>query len=69
MATIKVTHTINDVTNDAHNYLIAGRPNSFCHFQRVLMANCGCKMVTTGAIRCVLNFYICADSRRINGSF
>lgn len=69
MATIKVTHATNDATNDAHNYLIAGMLNSFCHFWRVLMANCGCKWVTTGAIRCVPNFYICADSRKINYPF
>lgn len=59
MVTIKVTHVTNDATNDSHNYLIAGMPNCFCHIWRVLMANCGCKWVTTGAIRF-------ADSRRIN---
>lgn len=32
MATIKVTHTTNDATNDAHNYLIAGMLNSFLPF-------------------------------------
>lgn len=62
MATIKVTHVTNDATNDAHNYLIAGMLNCFCHIWRVLMANCGCKWVTTGAIRF-------ADSRRINRPF
>lgn len=69
MATIKVTHVTNDATNDAHNYLIAGMLNCFCHFWRVLMANYGCKWVTTGAIGCVPNFYICADRRRINCPF
>lgn len=67
MATVKVTHTTNDATNDAHNYLIAGMLNSFCHFGRALVDNCGCKWVSTGAVRCVPNFYICADSRGING--
>lgn len=66
MATIKVTHSTNSATNDAHNYLIAGVLHSFCHFQRVLTANCGCKWVTTGAISCVPNFYIYADSKRVN---
>lgn len=66
MATTKVTHATNNATNDAHNYLIAGRLNGFCHFWRMLAANCGCEWVSTGAVRCVPNFYICADSGRIN---
>lgn len=69
MVTIKLTHVTNDATNDAHSYLIAGMLNGFCHFQMVLMANCDCKWVTTGAIRYVPNFYICADSRRRNHFF
>lgn len=42
MVTIKITHVSNDVTNDAHNYLITVMLNCFCHFWRVPMANCGC---------------------------
>lgn len=67
MATIKVTHTTNDATNDAHNYLIAGMLNSFCHFGRVLVGNRGSERLSTGAVRCVPDFYICADSQGVNG--